>query len=281
LKARGLKTQMSLVESGSLPDMWRTHEQMTRDYGTPYGNYLAELCGDKEIAPLLNGRIGYHSYWSDRVAGQLLEHRQRLAEEMKKYPQWKLWQTEYCILDGPVGRGGPKRDLGMNTALNIARVIHLDLAVAGASAWQWWTAFSPEDYKDGLIYTDWKKPGDMESVYASRTLWALGNYSRFVRPGMKRVEIAGDGHGIQGLLGSAYKDEKGRSIVVVYVNMSADEQQVTLGFETGWKLQSVQPYVTSAKEGDELKEYAAVKEVKGYRIPARSVMTLVAKFGAR
>jgi len=27
------------------------------------------LCGDKEIAPLLNGRIGYHSYWSDRIDG--------------------------------------------------------------------------------------------------------------------------------------------------------------------------------------------------------------------
>ncbi len=151
LKRRGLKTRMLLVESGSLPDMWRTHEQMTRDYGTTYGNYLAELCGDKELAPLLGGLIGYHSYWSDRVQGQLLEHRQRLAEEMKKYPQWRLWQTEYCILDGPMGRGGRKRDLEMDTALDVARVIHMDLAVAGASAWQWWTAFSPEDYKDGLI----------------------------------------------------------------------------------------------------------------------------------
>jgi len=197
---------------------------------------------------------------------------------MKKYPQWKLWQTEYCILDGHEGRGGRKRDLGMDTALNVARVIHLDLAVAGASAWHWWTSFSPEDYKDGLIYTDWKKPGDPESVYASRTLWALGHYSRFVRPGMKRVEMGAGAQDIRGLLRTAYKDEKARTIVAVYVNMSADEQKVSLKFDTRWKLRSVQPYVTSNKDGDELKAYPAIKEVSGYAIPARSLVTLVAQF---
>jgi hypothetical protein len=38
----------------------------------------------------------------------------------------------------------------MRTALNVARVIHFDLTVTGASAWQWWTAVSEADYKDGL-----------------------------------------------------------------------------------------------------------------------------------
>ncbi len=115
-------------------------------------------------------------------------------------------------------------------------------------------------------------------MYASRTLWALGHYSRFVRPGMKMVELDADGHDIRGLMGSAYKDEKARTIVAVYVNMSSDEQRVTVSFDTRWKLQSVQPYVTSSKEGDELKAYPALKEVKGYTIPARSLVTLVARF---
>src|ERR1035441_8096513 len=34
----------------------------------------------------------------------------------------------------------------------------------GVTAWQWWTAVSGVDYKDGLIFTDWKKPGDPESI---------------------------------------------------------------------------------------------------------------------
>ena len=33
----------------------------------------------------------------------------------------------------------------------LARIIHLDLTLCGVSAWQWWTAVSPVDYKDGLI----------------------------------------------------------------------------------------------------------------------------------
>ena len=124
-----------------------------------------------------------------------MEHRRKLAEAMRKLPGWKLWQTEYCILVGSEGKGGGGRDLGINTALDVARIIHLDLAVAGASAWQWWTSFSPENYKDGLIHTDWKKPGDKENVLPAKLLWALGHYSRFVRPGMRRVELAGRGAG--------------------------------------------------------------------------------------
>ena len=48
----------------------------------------------------------------------------------------------------------------------------------GVTAWQWWTAVSGVDYKDGLIFTDWKKPGDPESIITAKLLWALGNYSR-------------------------------------------------------------------------------------------------------
>ncbi len=33
----------------------------------------------------------------------------------------------------------------------MARVIHYDLTVGGASSWQWWLAVSPYDYKDGLV----------------------------------------------------------------------------------------------------------------------------------
>jgi hypothetical protein len=62
-----------------------------------------------------------------------------------------------------------------------------NLTVVNVSGWQWWTALSQEDYKDGLIYTDWKKPGDAETIFTSRLLWVLGNYSRFVRPGMRRI----------------------------------------------------------------------------------------------
>ncbi len=47
-----------------------------------------------------------------------------------------------------------KRDLGMKTACLWQRRIHNDITVANASSWQWWTALTRCDFKDGLIYLD-------------------------------------------------------------------------------------------------------------------------------
>jgi len=78
-------------------------------------------------------------------------------------------------------------------------MMHADLAIANANAWQWWTAVSNVDYKDGLIYTDYHNPGDPESIIQSKLLWAFGNFSRFIRPGMIRVKLDGadDIHGLR------------------------------------------------------------------------------------
>lgn len=171
----------------------------------------------------------------------------------------------------------------MKTALDVARLIHLDLTLVGVSAWQWWTSVSPVNYKDGLIHTDWKKPGDAESILPARLLWALGNYSRFIRPGMRRLELEGAGQDVRGLMGSAYKDEKARKVVAVYVNMGSEPQTVQLDFGLGsrrWQLQSMTPYVTSDRDGDELKAYPAVTGGAPVGIPARSVVTIVAQFAS-
>lgn len=185
LVKRNLPTRIVIIESGNIPDMYSVDEKMTAKYGAIFGNYLDEFAGDSSMGEMLFQRMGYHSYWSDRLDGQLVEHRTALGSRMRQYPDWKLWQTEYCVMDGPNGEGGNGRDLTMNTALNVARVIHYDLTLASVSAWQWWTAVSEADYKDGLIYTDWLQPGDAETIYPSRLLWTLGNYSRFIRPGMR------------------------------------------------------------------------------------------------
>ena len=82
------------------------------------------------------------------------------------------------------------------------------------------------------------------------------------------------GHGVEGLMGSAYTDA-GRTVVAVYVNMGATAETVELGFEGGWPVRWLTPYVTSDRAGDELKAYAAVRVGKPVVIPGRSVVTLV------
>jgi hypothetical protein len=93
--------------------------------------------------------------------------------------------SEYCILGDNEGEiKGEGKDLGIDPALYMAKVIHNDLVNANASAWHWWIAISPYNYKDGLVYIDKNKTdGDFKS---SKMLWALGNYSRFIRPGAVR-----------------------------------------------------------------------------------------------
>ncbi len=283
LDRRKSATEIAALESGSLPDMWHLDAKATATWKAPYGNYLDAFLDDPDVWPAMAQRISYHDYWSDRVAGELVEHRTKLRgkflAKLRRHPDCKLWMSEYCILSGSEGQGGKGRDLTMKTALDVARIIHLDLTLVGVSAWQWWLAVSGGDFKDGLIYTDWKKPGDEESIYSSRLFWALGNYSRFIRPGMCRVDMTVNGQAIDGVMGSAYKNDSNEKVVAVYVNMNEQTQSRQLAFasgQRGLKPQSMISYVTSDAPGHELKQLPVVGD--RIELPGRSVVTLLAQF---
>ena len=194
-----------------------------------------------------------------------------------------IWQSEYCILEenGEIGGGG-KRDLGMNTALFVARIIHHDLTIAHAKSWQWWTAVSQVNFKDGLVYLDDGSKGDSGrmgpetlslmrdgEVRESKLLWTLGNYARFIRPGMVRVacDIAPVQSYVDGLLASAYKGTNGE-VVLVLVNLSQKAVGCQLGSD-----QPVDVYTTSASANLEKSQQNAAD----IRVPARAVITCIVK----
>jgi O-glycosyl hydrolase len=241
--------------------------------------------------PSLNKCISGHSYWSVWDVNNLIAQRKALHEKMiQSAPDFDYWQSEYCVMEknDDIG-GGPGRDLSINTALYVARIIHFDLTLANASSWQWWTALSEGDYKDGLIYldskeatTDWyartnalKTDGNYKT---SKLLWALGNYSRFIRPGMKRIEVsrsdkASENDMAKGLMVSAFVDTVKEKVVLVAVNYSDKEQTV-----------SVNSVNFSSKSGKKYKIYETSQSndlsfkglTKGkYSIPARSIITFV------
>lgn len=276
LRKRKLRTLIAAPESGSIPGMYELNAEARRKWKADYGNYLPFFAGDADLARGVGGVLTYHSYWSDRIPEELVPHREELAATLAAHRGWRLWQTEYCVME-------TRRDLGIDTALRVARIIHCDLAIANASAWQWWLAVSKGDYKDGLIYTDWHKPGDEESIHPSKTFWVLGNYSRFIRPGMRRVGIRGGEQEIHGLMTSAYLDLTARKVVVVCVNMSDKPRSVRLALARGERLAErplmMTPHVTSG--GKDLEEGDAVDAATGHAIPARSVVTFVTVPGAR
>jgi len=269
LRTRRLATRVHLVESGSIPDMTAPNAQMTTKYGAPFGDYVAAFCGDESLRGRLEKTIGYHSYWSD--GGDVFgSHRTALRTKLDAFPGWRAFQTEYCIMQAG-------RDLGMDSALHVARVMHGDLSIVNVAGWSWWLALSPHDYKDGLLYTDWKKAGDPETVITSKTLWAVGHYSRFVRPGMVRVAIEGaplQNHA--GLLATAYHDPARGAIAIVYVNSGASDVAVRLDVASrGAPPKTQRAYVTSAAPGDDLRALGTVAYGETISIPARALVTVI------
>ena len=279
LNNQNVETKIQITESGDLKSWYQELNDLESEYGEKYGNYLSRLINDNDINSIIHPIFCGHSYWSDRISNQLVEHREFLSFHFQSFMDkgWKYWMTEYAILDGPEGAGGRGRDLTIKTALDVARVIHYDLTLLNASAWQWWTAVSPEDYKDGLIYTDFMTDPNTQNIIKSKLLWAVGNYSRYIRPGSVRISLAGADDKF-GLMGSAYLNQNQDQIILVFVNISEDKKPVQIGFSnlgSSNKIKSLTPYITSDQSGEDLKAYDEFDADDVYTIPARSIVTLI------
>ena len=274
-----VSTNIIIPESGSLPDWYITESSISSKYGKTYANFLNKLFNDTSIAQKASKIFAGHSYWSDVLSSHLTQDRQSLFYYVAPFLNkgYEYWVTEYCILQGPNGEDGSGRDLTMTTALNVARIINFDLTIVNASAWQWWLAVSKYDYKDGLLYTNYGGSNSYQSIIQSKTLWAFGNYSRYIRPGSQRIDCAGanDKHG---LMASAYVDSSGSKIIMVFVNVGTGDKQISFNFTGLDSLQSIKyltPYITRDNPNDNLKSYPAVAVDSGYIIPAKSVVTMV------
>ncbi|XEC93707.1 glycoside hydrolase [Paenibacillus tarimensis] len=295
LKERGLPAQISApdgVEITALLDdeYYHMFSHSERYMGGAnsmglgkYREYIKDLLGDPELKEAVGNKIASHSYWSDYSKpgdDRLGKLRELLHDNLKKYdPAAKYWVTEYCIL----GSYGPGRDLGIDPALHVARTIHFDLTKANAQGWQWWTAVSKEDYKDGLIYTDFQREGDEQTILLSKIFWALGNYSKFIRPGAERIALTGlDEQARSGLMGSAYLHAGEQTVTAVFVNDSHEDKRIKLSFN-GLDMEHnaiiMKSYVTSADRDLTQEEDVPVQAGGTFEtiIPARSVMTLNGK----
>ncbi|TVT42580.1 xylanase [Hymenobacter setariae] len=274
LAAQRLPTKVLVTEAGKLDYLFTTADKPGR------GDQLAAFFGDKaapthlggtpQVAPIIAG----HSYFTTSPAATAIATRQRLAARVAALKGISYWQSEYCILGDNAGEinGGP-RDLGMKPALYLAKVVHYDLAVGNATAWQWWLAISPYDYKDGLVYINKNKTDG--TYQPSKMLWALGNYSRYLRPGAVRLDaqLADSARTGQPLV-SAYKSSNGKQLITVVVNDYDTPATVQLVL-SGKRLGAGKSYVTSATA--DLQPGAAVPAGQPLQVAPRSVVTLVSE----
>jgi len=220
---------------------------------------------------MLEKLITGHSYYTTHPKSALVNKRESVWNKVSEYPGMKVWCTEYCPLGSAdlqqLGWKNWQKDLSMQVALHMARILHHDLVYAHVSAWQWWLAISNSNYPDGLIYVNGGKNDGFFSD--SKLLWTLGNYSRFIEPGAVRIQAGCDE---DKLLVSAFLDEAKQHITVVILNGSEENQIATFEFE-GMKPGILKPYITSDVEGHKLFPLEGLKAGNAFEIPAKCGIT--------
>ncbi|MFA6401485.1 MAG: glycoside hydrolase family 30 protein [Salinivirgaceae bacterium] len=285
LEARKIDTKILAPESFDYNCMYRTHQYTKADRGYQIQSYFSTDSSEAYIGnvPNVPRLMAAHSYWTNTPISDLRTIRKELGEVLQKY-NVRYWQTETCIMsnDEEIG-GGNRKDLTMKTALYVARVIHHDLVYANASAWHWWLAVTNGDYKDGLIYAEPDATNIDGTFTDSKLMWALGNYSRFIRPGAVRLGVdafnansdsipEGDTDPYS-LMVSAYKNSDGTPVVVV-INYRDKAKEFELAFKTD-KISVWEPYLTSDLPNCNLALQPTIAYGKKLTIPARSIITYI------
>ena len=106
---------------------------------------------------------------------------------------------------------------------------------------------------------------------ATKTLWVLGNYSLFVRPNYKRVELELR-NSSKDIFGSAYISPDGDKIVAVYTNLSTNSYDVKAKLNDA-NVTEIKTYTTSASQ--DLEEKVISDPSNPILINSKSVVTVV------
>ena len=117
----------------------------------------------------------------------------------------------------------------------MGRLITADFAIAQSQGWGYWKAMEVKG--DFALTGVYPKDGRLENGGVARDnklLWALGNWSFFVRPGYKRVEMSG-ADDLSKVCSSAFVSPDGRKLVAVFVNSSFDAVPVSFSGELAKK----------------------------------------------
>ena len=263
-----LSTKINVAEAGQL-------DFLSAENGRPNKGSQIRAFFDKNSAdyigdlPNLTRAISAHSYFTTSPYNKAVETRKQIMASLNQTGRLGYWMSEYCILGNNGGEiNGAGKDLGIDPAVYVAKVIHNDLANANASAWHWWLAITPYNYKDGLIYIDKNKTGG--SYQPSKMLWAVGNYSRFIRPGAVRLEATLNPDK-EDLLVSAYRNVN-QQLVLVIINPGDNARTVTTAVNSG-RLINQAIYTTSATT--DLARSSVKQGTASVTIAGRSIVTLV------
>ncbi len=166
-----------------------------------------------------------------------------------------LWETEVSTFD--------PFDGSITNGVYWAQRIYLFMTGAQANAWHFWWLIPYNPDNEGLT--------DTNGIPAAR-MYAVGNYSRFVRPNFYRIDANAN---FSPIWISAYKDSASTAFAIVAVNTTATAVNQIFNL-TNFTAASVTPWITSGALSLASQTPVAVANSSfTYALPALSVVTFV------
>lgn len=239
--------------------------------GSPY--YVGNL---KHLHPVIAG----HSYFTDKGDSAIVKVRGDVRDTASKH-NVSFWQSEYSMLADGYKEGKKGRIPAIDCALFLSKIIYHDLAVANASAWHLWNSWEPGpadfDTRYYLLALKNNEANTSGDFAITKNLWALGHYSRFIRPGMHRIitdrsDNLNDIQAARDVMLSAFANEK--QIVVVAINYTQASREISLKISGTKKIKSIKQYVTTANAEDNMKPYP-LNSINNITLQPRSIATVI------
>ena len=282
---QGVKAKIMIPEAAQLKYLFEGNQNTTNQVNDFFNSSSANYIGD---LPNLSKHIAGHSYFSNGTTSESLRQRKSLRTTLSNYGL-DYWQTEYSLLGV-----GYQQGLDVTTfreidyALWLSRIIHTDLVFGNATGWSFWTALNQSTFGDHpfrfnliLYKPNSNSPSHTDGTYeANKLLWALGNYSRFVKPDMVRFEVKdpdyNDETSVENFMISGYKNTSTNEIVLVCVNDTDADRDIS--FENyGADFEVVNDVFDVYTTSNTTNLRKSSSSVESLLISSKSIVTLKAK----
>ena len=276
LTAKKLDTKIVITEAGMLSFLYQGNTAASQQIQNFFAQGSKEYIGDlKHTAHVIEG----HSYFTDAGDSSIISVRSKLRDTAAKY-NLPFWQSEYCMLGNGYKEGDTGKISAMDCALFLSKIIYHDLAVANATAWHFWNSYEPGsadfDTRYYLIALKINQGNTNGDFTATKNLWALGHYSRFIRPGMQRIitqrsDDLNDMQVAKDIMLSAFT--MNNKFVAVAINYTNEPRAINLETNNKKTAKNLKQYVTSSAKEDNMKFYP-LTSLNNIVLKPRSIVTI-------
>jgi O-glycosyl hydrolase len=177
-----------------------------------------------------------------------------------------LWTSEMSLIGTP-------DDASIQTGLKVAHVMYQDLVKANVSAWIYCFTIFNAQFPGSMGVLSPVKNGQ---VVIPKRYWTFSNFSHFVRPGWRRIDIQG-----LAFANAAFVNPDGTEFAIVALNANEDWRPATYDFGE-FEVQDLSAYRTSADSDlTQVEPPVAQKHSFTVEVAPMSVTTFVGRLSKR